>query len=171
MNLIKLINPENVSEEEVKKYRTREAVRAIVVDKNGLIALLFVSKEKYYKLAGGGIEDKENKMTALNRECIEEIGCDIEVLNEIGFIVEYRKIFTLKQTSFCYLAKIKGDKRKSSFTEDEKEKGFEQVWLSYNDALKVLKESQATSFEGSKYIVPRDIAFLEEASKYLTDIA
>ena len=98
MKTIKLINPENVSEEEVKKYRVREAGRAVVVDENGMIALLHVTKENYYKLPGGGIEDTEDKMIALKRECKEEIGCDVEVIGEVGTIVEYRKICTLKQT-------------------------------------------------------------------------
>ena len=168
MKLLKLINPENVSEEEVKSYKVREAARAIVVDEYGKIALLHVSKEHYYKLPGGGIEDGEDKMKALERECQEEIGCAVEVVSEVGSIVEYRRIFSLKQTSYCYLAKVKGKKGIPDFTDDEKENGFEQVWSSSNDALKVLKESKATSVEGSAYIVPRDTTFLEEAKNYLT---
>ncbi|HEY4496078.1 MAG TPA: NUDIX domain-containing protein [Candidatus Paceibacterota bacterium] len=126
MKLIKLINPENVSEEEVKNYRVREAGRAIVLDENGHIGLLHVSKENYYKLAGGGIEEGEDKIIALRRECLEELGCDIEITGEIGFIVEYRRIFNLKQTSYCYLAKVKGKKGNPDFTDDEKENGFKQ---------------------------------------------
>ncbi len=168
MKFIKLINPENVSEEEVKNYRVREAGRAVVVDKDGMVALLHVTKESYYKLPGGGIEETEDKMVALARECQEEIGCDVEVIGEIGTIVEYRKIFTLKQTSYCYLAKVKGEKGKPDFTDDEKENGFEQVWLPYDQALKVLSESKATNIEGSAYIVPRDTAFLQEAKNLIT---
>ena len=163
MKIIKLINPENVSEEEVKKYRIREAGRAVVVDENGMVALLHVTKESYYKLPGGGIEESEDKIIALKRECQEEIGCDVEVLEEIGIIVEYRKIFNLKQTSHCYLAKVKGEKGNPDFTDDEKENGFEQVWLPYDEALKVLSENIATNTEGRDYIVPRDTAFLESA--------
>lgn len=163
MKLIKIINPENVSEDEVKNYRTREAGRAVVFDEENNLALLRVSKENYYKLPGGGIEEGEDKMIALYRECQEEIGCDIEVIKELGFIVEYRKIFTLKQTSHCFLAKVKGLKGKPDFTDSEKEKGFEVVWLPYGEALKVLNESKASSIEGGSYIVPRDIAFVEEA--------
>lgn len=167
MKLIKLINPENVSEEEVKNYRVREAGRAVVMDNDGMIALLCVAKESYYKLPGGGIEDTEDKMIALRRECQEEIGCGIEVVGEIGAIVEYRKIFGLKQTSYCYLAKVKGGKGKPDFTDNEKEKGFEQVWLPYDEALKALSGSKAVSIEGGAYIVPRDTAFLQEAKNLI----
>lgn len=163
MKLLKTINPENVSEEEVRGYRTREAGRAVVFDEDNKVALLHVTKENYYKLPGGGIEDGEDKITALYRECQEEIGCDVDIINELGVIVEYRKIFTLKQTSYCYLAKVKGIKGTPDFTDSEKEKGFEVVWLSYEEAIKVLNDSKAISIEGGSYIVPRDIAFIEEA--------
>lgn len=163
MKLIRIINPENVSEEEVKSYRTREAGRAVVFDDDNKVALLHVANENYYKLPGGGIEEREDKIIALYRECQEEIGCNVEIIKEIGSIVEYRKIFNLKQTSYCYLVKVKGEKGAPEFTNDEKEKGFEQVWLTYDEAIKALKESVATSVEGGEYIVPRDLAFLEES--------
>ncbi len=53
MRQLKLINPENVSEEEVKNYSTREAGRAVVFDEDKNVALLYVSREDYYKLPGG----------------------------------------------------------------------------------------------------------------------
>lgn len=170
MNQLKLINPENVSEEELKNFKVREAVRAVVIDKDNKIALLYVSKENYYKLPGGGIESSENQAIALERECKEEIGCNVEVLNEIGFIVEYRKIHNLKQVSYCYLAKVKGEKGISDFTDEEKNHGFKQIWLPYEEALKILTETKATSVEGNDYIVPRDITFLKEAKLYLNSI-
>lgn len=163
MKLLKLINPENVSEEEVKNYKVREAGRAVVFDEDGKIALLHVTKKNYYKLPGGGVEDGEDKIIALKRECQEEIGCDVEVVSEIGSIVEYRKMFTLKQTSYCYLAKVKGKKGVPEFTNSEKRNGFENVWLHYDEALKALIESKALNNEGRDYIVPRDKTFLEKA--------
>ena len=170
MKELKLINPDNVTEEEVKGYDVREAARAVVFDTEVKIALLHVSKENYYKLPGGGLEADEEIIFALERECKEEIGCEIEVINEIGSIIEYRKIFNLKQTSFCYLAKLKGEKGVSNFTDNEKEKGFEPVWLTYDEAIKALTESTVTNMERSSYIVPRDTAFLEKAKEYLTDL-
>lgn len=163
MKELKLINPENATEEEIKSYRVREATRAVVVDREGLIALLHVSKASYYKLPGGGIDHGENELAALDRECREEIGCAIDVIDEVGRIVEYRKIFSLKQISYCYLAKVKGEKETPSFTDEEVKDGFKEVWLTYEDAKRALSESRATTFEGAAYIVPRDMVFLEEA--------
>jgi 8-oxo-dGTP diphosphatase len=67
MKVIKIINPENASDEEVKKFKVREAARAIVYDKDGNIAILNVSKQKYHKLPGGGIEEGEDIQSALKR--------------------------------------------------------------------------------------------------------
>ena len=168
MKQIVILNPENATDKEVEGYSIRNAARAVVFDENNLVALLHVSKEKYYKLPGGGIEESEDIKKALRRECIEEIGSKINIVTEIGSIIEYRKIFNLKQTSFCYLAKLKGKKGSPDFTKEELEKGFEIVWLPYNEALTVLSNNIATSFEGKNYIVPRDIIFLNEAKNFLS---
>lgn len=84
MEQLAVLNPENVTEEEARDYSVREAVRAVVIDENNLIALLHVAEKQYYKLPGGGIEGTEDKATALARECLEEIGSGIEVVGEIG---------------------------------------------------------------------------------------
>ena len=74
MNQIKLINLENVSEEELKEYWVRKTARAIVFDEQNFVALIHATKNFYYKLPGGGIETGETKEDALKRECLEEIG-------------------------------------------------------------------------------------------------
>ncbi|MFT8350907.1 NUDIX domain-containing protein [Clostridium saccharoperbutylacetonicum] len=65
-------------------YNIRKASRAIVLNDLGEIALLYVSKNKYHKLPGGGIEAGESIDIALNREVMEEVGTDIRVLNNIS---------------------------------------------------------------------------------------
>ncbi len=171
MEQLKLINPEQVSEDAVKSYPVRKAARAVVFDDEKNVALLHVSKAGYYKLPGGGLEESENVEIALVRECQEEIGCEVEIIAEIGSIVEYRKMFTLTQISYCYLAKVKGKKGTPHFTDEELENGFKQVWLPYEKAIEVTTQSATSDFEGSAYIVPRDIIFLETAKKYLSNLA
>ncbi len=162
------LNPEHASEDEVKTYRMRNAARAIVTDETGNVALLHI-KDGYYKLPGGGIEEGEDKITALRRECEEEIGCDVDVTGEVGIVIEYRKFLTLKQISYCYTARVKGEKGTPNFTELELERGFEAVWVSYDDALRLLEESAqtATNMEGKLYIVPRDTRVLVEGKVLL----
>jgi len=167
VDLIQLINPEHATEEEVAHYAVREAARAIVRDTEGFIALLHVTKKNYYKLPGGGLEGDEDKLIALQRECEEEIGCNIDVLDEVGMTIEYRKMFQLKQISYCYYATVRGEKGTPHFVGDEIDDGFEALWLPFDKALDVMKTCEANDFEGSAYIVPRDIAFLEAAQERL----
>lgn len=163
MKQLLLLNPENASEEEALEWPLREAARAVVTDKDGLVALLHVSKENYYKLPGGGLDESEDKNTALRRECLEEIGCEVEVVRELGTVLEYRKIFGLRQISYCYLAKVAGEKGAPNFTQKEESKGFQVVWLPLEEAKKALDNSKATTPEGGLYIVPRDKVILVSA--------
>lgn len=164
MKQLLLLNPEGATEAEVATYSLRETARAVVFDEDNKVAILHVKSENYYKLPGGGL-DGQDKITGLKRECLEEIGCDVDVVSEIGIVVECRKFFNQKQISYCYLAKVKGKKGEPSFTEEELQYGFEQLWLSFEEVKKlVAQKSDRTSFEGGAYIIPRDSAILAEAS-------
>lgn len=81
----------NISEKTIEgSYKIRKAARSIVFNDFGQIALLYVSKNNYHKLPGGGIEESESISIALNREILEEVGAESEVLGEIGLTIEYR---------------------------------------------------------------------------------
>jgi 8-oxo-dGTP diphosphatase len=167
MTLLEVLNPENVTLQEVAGYSVREAARAVVIDSEGKVAMLYASKANYYKLPGGGIEEGEDPLTALHRECHEEIGCAVEVTQELGIIEEYRKFEQLKQISYCYVASLKGEKGTPEFTPEELAEGFSQLWIPYQEALALISKNEATDLEGSAYIVPRDSIFLKTASPYL----
>ena len=166
MNQIKIINLENVSDDEACKFWVRKAARAIVFDDDGLVALLHATNNHYYKLPGGGIEKGETNEEALKRECREEIGCDIKINGELGFTVEYRKKYNLNQTSFCYIAKVVGEKGIPKLEPDEIEEGFQTVWFTIEEALKKVKASDTTKYE-APYMVTRDISLLEAAKEIL----
>jgi len=161
-----ILNPEIVTEFEVLKYGVREAVRAVVVDEDNRVALLYVAEEKYYKLPGGGVEPQEDLRSALNRECLEEIGGEVEIIKEIGTITEYRKFCKLKQVSLCYFARLKGEKGIPHYTQAELAQDFHLLWLPYDEAILKLSENQATSIEGREYIIPRDRLFLLAAGEF-----
>ena len=167
MQLLATFNPENVSELAADLYRRREAARAVVIDDADMVALLYVKDGNYYKLPGGGIKQGEDPVTALKRECLEEVGVEIEVLDDIGVIVEYKKPFNLKQTSYCYVARVKGEKGMPAFTKKEIKEGFELAWVAVNDAKQLLAEGRPTTLESSDYIIPRDRLILETGLKTL----
>jgi 8-oxo-dGTP diphosphatase len=127
-----------------------------------LVALLHATKYDYYKLPGGGIEKGESPEIAMKRECLEEIGCEVEIIKDLGTILEYRKKYMLRQRSYCYVAKLVGKKRTPNLMDDEIEEGFQTVWLTLDEAFKKVSGSSINVYE-AQYMVARDTAFLEAA--------
>lgn len=150
-----------------KKVGFRQASRAILFDNNHLIPILFVSKESYHKLPGGGIEEGEDKMQALVREALEETGCEIEVTGEIGKIEEYRSEFNLTQISYCYLGRVT-KKGKPNFEQSEIDEGFKLVWLTLDEAIETLKNDKPQNYEGG-FIQKRDLTFLKMAKEIINN--
>ncbi len=159
MKQLLVLNPENIPEELATTFRRREASRAVIFDESGNVALLHATVNGYHKLPGGGIDLGETPESALIREAQEEIGCAVEIVAELGTIVEYRKHSQLHQISYCYLAKVVGLKGEPSFTEKEKSEGLEVVWLPLTEALKVTAAGDRTTHK-SMYVIPRELALL-----------
>lgn len=164
MDLLKIINPEHVDIDKVNHWKQRKAARAVVYDEHNKIGILHVKSSNYYKLPGGGIEYGESILDTVERECTEELGVKIEILQEIGYIVEYRAQFQLIQTSYCYSAQILSNKDYPNFTEEEKSQGFEILWVPPREALMKLSLNLSTDYE-AKYIEERDFCFLSNALK------
>ncbi len=149
-----------------KINKSRQAARAVVVNKKNCLALLHVAKDHYHKLPGGGIEQKENIATALKRECLEEVGCKIKIIGEVGRVIEYRYGFSQRQESFCLLVQVAGETTKPRFTKREKAKNFKVKWVKISQAINLLKKDLPLTYEG-KCIQLREQIFLQEAKKLL----
>ncbi|MFA6194326.1 MAG: NUDIX domain-containing protein [Patescibacteria group bacterium] len=169
MKLIKIIQFKDLKPEDIEKFEVRRAARAVVFDNDKNIGILYVGKYNYHKLPGGGLEGDESIEEALKRECLEEIGCNIEIFEELGEIIEYRDEWLLKQHSYCYLANMVGDKGRPDFTQKEIETGFEIKWVSLEEAIKLLENDKPEDYEGG-FIQIRDGRFLKEAEKFLNKI-
>lgn len=146
------------------KYNVRRASRAIVVNQNNQIALLYVSKKNYHKLPGGGIEKDENISEALMREVIEEVGVEINLISEVGAVIEYRDRFELMQLSYCFLASVKKNLEAPSFTEEEQSNGFILKWVTFEEAINLLRNDNPTDYSGC-FIKKRDYTFLIKAKE------
>jgi len=170
MKLIKTIQFNNFTPEEIEKFKVRRAARAVVFDQDKNIGILYVGKHDYHKLPGGGLEGEENIDAALRRECLEEIGCDIETFGELGEIIEYRDKWSIKQHSYCFIANLVGAKKNQDFTQKEIENDFSIKWLPLEKALALLLNDQPEEYEG-KFIQIRDSLFLKEAIYFLQNSA
>ena len=148
-------------------FRERGAARAVLLDSDNKVYLLNVSKHGYHKLPGGGIDKGEEIIQAMNRELLEEVGCNAEIIAELGTITEYRNYEDggLKQTSYCYLSKQLGEQVESALEEGELAEGmFEVKAESIDEAIELLENDKPDNIEG-KFIQRRDIAFLKAAKE------
>lgn len=144
-------------------FEHREAVRVVVVNEAGQVALLNVVNRRFHKLPGGGVEPGENRLEALKREVLEEIGCRIEATVELGQVIEYRDEWRQVQTSYCYLARQVGEQQQNSLTKDEEAWGFEPIWAdSIDDAIAILDADHPGGYDGRR-MKPRDLAILRVA--------
>lgn len=124
---------------------------------------MFVSKHNYHKLPGGGFEIGENKKEALIREAKEEVWCEIEVIDEIWKIIEFRSKRDLKQTSYCYLCKVVS-KGNPDFTKKELDEWFKIIWVSLDKAIYLI-ENDKPDYYDNFFIQKRDIVFLKKAKQ------
>ncbi|QQG52770.1 MAG: NUDIX domain-containing protein [Candidatus Falkowbacteria bacterium] len=167
MKLLKTIQFKDLPAAELEKFEKRAAARAVVFDDDKNVALLYVAKHNRHKLPGGGVDAGETIDEALVRECLEEIGCQVEKFAEVGEIVEYRDKWSLENRSFCFLANLVGSKGEPDFTADELANGFEIKWVSFKEAIKLLEADDPEDYEG-KFIKIRDTLFLKEAYEIIT---
>ena len=145
-------------------YRLRKAARAVLFNDKNEIAILYVSKDNYHKLPGGGFEVGENVADALKREALEEVGSHIDIGDEIGLTIEYRNKNSELQISYCYLAKVVGDLVKPAFDEGELADGFQLLWVGIDEAISLLMNDNTDEYNG-KFIKKRDLAILNEAKR------
>lgn len=164
MRLLATIKPEEVTAKKAKEFRRRQSARAVVFDASGNIALLHVTQHSYHKLPGGGIMPNEDTVAALRRECLEEIGCSIELTGELGRVIEYRPRYRIRQESFCYLARLVGTKGEPRLTNDELRDGFVTVWLPIHQAIETVASDRSDNYQW-RFIQVRDLTFLQAAAR------
>ncbi|MEK7574944.1 MAG: NUDIX domain-containing protein [Patescibacteria group bacterium] len=150
---------------EPNSFLERKPSRAIVFDEGNKVALFHSTNKHYHKLPGGGVEEGEDFETALRRELLEEIGCAVTNIREVGAIEEYRNKFKVQQISYCYIADVLGEKGIPHLDEGEIAEGFVTEWLDLNLAIKVLESEKDIEDYQGKFIQMRDLIFLKEAKK------
>lgn len=148
-------------------FQKREASRAVVLDDSGGVYLLKVGLHNYHKLPGGGIDPGEDIESALTRELKEEIGCEAEIICEIGSVIEYRDQLELVQTSYYFLTKQTGEQVAPTLEEGEIAEGLHEVKArNIEEAIKLLENDKTDDYEGM-FIKLRDLTLLKVAKELL----
>jgi 8-oxo-dGTP pyrophosphatase MutT (NUDIX family) len=164
MKLIKEIYEKDLQLEQIEKrdihYKLRKAARALIFKENK-IAVLNAVKLHLHKLPGGGIEKDESNVLGLHREILEETGCKIGEARELGIIIEYRDAIEMLQISYVFTGEVQGSAGVPNFTQKELGEGFQLVWLSVAEAIRIMKNDDSPNTYAGKFIHSRDLAILE----------
>ena len=128
-----------IAEPEV--YKVRPTAKGVVIDGEGKIALL--SNGEHSLFPGGGVEDGESFEVAFVRECMEEIGCEINIISHIGDVLQLRAKSITKYDVHFFVGKVIGEKGLPTTTQ-EVELACTISWLAPGEILKVLEEQMGT---------------------------
>ena len=142
----------------------RQAARGIIRDGENVL-MIYCAFFNDYTFPGGGIENGEDPLKALQRECSEEAGVIIKNARPFYKIVEKREVDDetyLLHESLFYLCDI--DEYCEPHLEDyEIELGYKAVWISIDEAIqnnlakiKILTENDYTG------VLERELRILYE---------
>lgn len=172
MQIIKVITekdiyPDKVPTPESEYIKPRQATRVVLFDQQGLVALgandWSNGKGLFYSMIGGGIDEGETIEEALLREALEETGCKIKNIRELG-VVEERGIGSEKsgrqiQVNYCFTADVDGEKGEPQYTEKDILDKLQLVWMPLDDAIERLKNQE------DDFMTRKTLFLLEEAKK------
>lgn len=151
------------------EYEDRLTVKAIVIDSEGKIGLVGNTQNSFLQLPGGGIDTGEDIKEALKRECLEEIGCLVETISEIGCIDDYRPRDKKHCINYCYVVKVVGEKGTPNYTEKETEIGMYTKWVTIQEAMNLFEkqkqdlEKGLVTFYNTGFNILRDYYLLKQA--------
>lgn len=169
MKNIKIIRDEDFGIESIKMDNpiVRYGARGIIFNKNNEIALHYKALKNEYKLVGGGLEGNETPEEAFKRETQEEVGALLNNIKLVGTIEEEKSQVNFKQISYVFEATVEMV-NSANYTEDEIKDESTIVWVSLEEALKLLKDCEnnikptndVMDIYHIKFIVRRDYEIL-----------
>ena len=148
-------------------FRVRKSARCVLLNEAGEVSLQHVRKKGFYKLPGGGVEPGETEEEALRREVIEEVGCAITDIQELGVVMQYFNRNKLLHIAYGYLARVEGGIGEPCFEEGELADGMKPVWCSLEKAQeRINPDTVRHPYEG-QFIVRRERILLDAAAQFL----
>lgn len=163
--------PKKEDDKEKINFEDRITGKAIVFDDDNNIALVGNKVNSFYLLPGGGMDHDESIEDGIIRECSEEIGCNVELKMPVGTIDDYRNRDKKHCITYCYTAKLIGEKGELTLTEDEKRNGLHVIWVPLDKAIKILEKEVEqlrhgeVAFYNTGFNILRDHLFLKEVGK------
>jgi ADP-ribose pyrophosphatase len=173
MELIKILTDKDIfgTDNFSTVAKPKPRTRGILLDSDGLIALIYAKDFGYYTIPGGTIEEGEDNKGAFLREMLEETGCQCKVLSELGYIIQLEQN-PAKQNrvyiSFCFLAQLVGEKGIPNWTESEKNQTLHIEWHTLECAIELIRQTEPSDYD-SRFTRERNLLILKTAYNYLQE--
>lgn len=138
----------------------RKTARAILINSEGKIALMYAKKFDLYSLPGGGLEEGETELDALIREIFEETGCQCDSIDSLGIVSENRAHADDVVLSYYFVVHTKTTHATPQLTDKEIENGTTLYWVNLQEAFHLIHDRTHTTNQ-RKFLQARDIAALK----------
>jgi len=148
-------------------FDLRRSVRAILSNEKGEIAIMNNKNFDWFCLPGGTMEAGDEREQTLRRECLEEAGAQIEILDKLGFIIEQRNRQGRIRLNYYFIAKVVGELQEPSREADEIESGMTLEFHSLDKAIEISRNAKPRKQLG-EYQQAIDLAALEYYKKKLS---
>lgn len=153
------------------KIIERVSSRAIFVNEKKEVMLIHSAFYDDVTFPGGGVDNGEDLIAALKRECLEEVGAVIDTYSEFCMITEKRAPSKMEAnvfTSYYFLCTFT-DMVENSLLDYEKALGYSTVWMNIEDAIKLNEKTLKKLHDKKKYggVVEREIRVLKELLKHI----
>lgn len=153
-------------------WKDRPTGKVVLFNDQNQIALIGNKVNDFFLLPGGGIENGESILEGVKRECQEETGCEIEIINELGATEDFRLRDSKHCISFGYTAKVVSYGI-PNLTESEIDIGAYVKWLTVSEAIELfdLQEEKVkkveVKFYNTCFNILRDSLFVHLAQELI----
>lgn len=143
--------------------KPRVTARAIVLNPDNHLAVMYAAKYGIYTLPGGGVEEGETIEEALRREVTEETGCTIARHEPLGYVEENRFHADYTQISYYYIVHTPDETLHPHLTALEAENGTSATWCTLDEAYERIAAPVFSRPQG-RFLQARDLAALKAFS-------
>ncbi|MBQ9150766.1 MAG: NUDIX domain-containing protein [Clostridia bacterium] len=137
----------------------RKTARAIVINGNGLFAVMYAKRFDLHSLPGGGMEGNETPEDAIIREIWEETGCTCTSVKPLGVVLENRFHADYTQIDYYFIVHVNAGDGQLHLTANEEQNGTRSQWHTLNDIVRLIRD-RVHDTNQRKFLQARDVAAL-----------
>lgn len=149
----------------------RSIVRAIVIDDEGFFYFVHAERDDEFgrstliETSGGGVEPGENLDEAIHRELKEELGVEVEILDQIGIVSDYYNLIHRHNINNYYLCKVVSFGDRNLTQEEIEDYHLSTLKLKFNDAVSEYEKCSDSPL--GRLIAQRELPVLRRAKELI----